>query len=91
MDATLQIVIGAVVGYVLGMIPTGAIVGRRFGVDLTRVRSYSDLSPTDIARLGVAIARKDLPFEFTLNVQGLVGRAEYNWSVTRALRHVLAA
>ncbi|MCC7370503.1 MAG: glycerol-3-phosphate 1-O-acyltransferase PlsY [Chloroflexi bacterium] len=32
-------VIGAVVGYLLGMIPTGAIVGRCLGVDLTKVGS----------------------------------------------------
>jgi glycerol-3-phosphate acyltransferase PlsY len=39
MDVTLQMVIGAVIGYLLGMIPTGGIVGRSFGVDLTQVGS----------------------------------------------------
>jgi acyl phosphate:glycerol-3-phosphate acyltransferase len=41
MDLALQIVLGAVIGYLFGMIPTGAIVGSRHGVDLTRVGSGS--------------------------------------------------
>ena len=41
MDLALQIVLGAVIGYLFGMIPTGAIVGRRHGVDLTRIGSGS--------------------------------------------------
>src|SRR5262245_1185641 len=41
MDIALQLVIGAVLGYVFGMIPTGAIVARRHGVDLTRIGSGS--------------------------------------------------
>ena len=41
MDLALQIVIGAALGYLFGMIPTGAIVGRRHGVDLTRIGSGS--------------------------------------------------
>jgi len=49
----------------------GVVDPRLGGVDLSRIRSYSDLSASDVARLGVAIARKDLPFEFTLNVQGV--------------------
>jgi glycerol-3-phosphate acyltransferase PlsY len=39
MGVVLQMVVGAVVGYLLGMIPTGAIVGRSLGVDLTKVGS----------------------------------------------------
>jgi len=39
MDVTLQIVIGAVIGYLFGMVPTGMIVGRSLGVDLTQVGS----------------------------------------------------
>ena len=41
MDLALQIVIGAVIGYLFGMIPTGAVVGWRHGVDLTRIGSGS--------------------------------------------------
>jgi len=41
MDLALQIVIGAVIGYLFGMIPTGAMVGWRHGVDLTRIGSGS--------------------------------------------------
>ena len=41
MDLALQVVIGAVLGYLFGMIPTGAIVGRRHGVELTRIGSGS--------------------------------------------------
>ena len=41
MDLALQIVVGAALGYLFGMIPTGAIVGRRHGVDLTRIGSGS--------------------------------------------------
>ena len=41
MDLALQIVVGAVLGYLFGMIPTGALIGRRHGVDLTQVGSGS--------------------------------------------------
>jgi acyl phosphate:glycerol-3-phosphate acyltransferase len=64
MDAALQIVIGAVVGYLLGMIPCGAIVGRRFGIDLTRVGSGSTGATNVLRTLGVrwaaAVAVGDL-------------------------------
>lgn len=43
---------------------------RLAGVDLSRIRSYRDLSAVDIARIGLAVARKDLPFEFQLDVRG---------------------
>jgi acyl phosphate:glycerol-3-phosphate acyltransferase len=52
MDLALQMVIGAVVGYLLGMIPTGAIVGRRFGVDLTTVGSGSTGATNVLRTLG---------------------------------------
>lgn len=39
MDVALQMVVGAAVGYLLGMIPTGAVVGKSLGVDLTKVGS----------------------------------------------------
>ncbi len=43
---------------------------RLAGVDLSRIRSYRDLSAVDIGRIGFAIARKDLPLEFQLAVRG---------------------
>jgi len=48
----------------------GARNARLAGVDLSRIRSYRDLSALDIARIGVAVARKDLPLEFQLDVRG---------------------
>jgi glycerol-3-phosphate acyltransferase PlsY len=52
MDLALQIVIGAVIGYLLGMIPTGAIVARRFGIDLTQVGSGSTGATNVLRTLG---------------------------------------
>lgn len=53
MDVALQMVIGAVVGYLLGMIPTGAVVGKSLGVDLTQVGSKR-IGMTNVLRtLGV--------------------------------------
>ncbi len=43
---------------------------RLAGVDLSRIRSYRDLSALDIGRIGFAVARNDLPFEFQLDVRG---------------------
>ena len=43
---------------------------RLAGVDLSRVRSYRDLSAVDLGRIGLAVARKDLPLEFQLDVRG---------------------
>ena len=43
---------------------------RLAGVDLSRIRSYRDLSAVDIGRIGLAVARKDLPLEFQLDVRG---------------------
>lgn len=44
--------------------------GRLAGVDLGRISSYRDLSATDIGRIALAVARKDLPLEFQLEVTG---------------------
>jgi glycerol-3-phosphate acyltransferase PlsY len=52
MEVALPTVIGAVVGYLLGMIPTGALIGRRFGVDLTRVGSGSTGATNVLRTLG---------------------------------------
>lgn len=48
---------------------TGVQDGRLAGVPLTRVASYRDLSAVDIARLGIAFARNDVPLEFRVNVR----------------------
>lgn len=42
---------------------------RLAGVDLTRVRSYQDLAAADVATIGLAVARGDLPLEMTLDVR----------------------
>ena len=42
---------------------------RLAGVAMNRIRSYQDLSVGEIAQLGVAVARKDLPLDFMLHVQ----------------------
>jgi glycerol-3-phosphate acyltransferase PlsY len=52
MDLALQMAIGAVLGYLFGMIPTGAVVGRRFGIDLTRVGSGSTGATNVLRTLG---------------------------------------
>jgi glycerol-3-phosphate acyltransferase PlsY len=52
MDLALQIAIGAVLGYLLGMVPTGAIVARRFGIDLTQVGSGSTGATNVLRTLG---------------------------------------
>ncbi len=43
--------------------------GRLAGVDLARIRSYADLTTTDIGRISLALARKDLPIEFVVDVR----------------------
>jgi hypothetical protein len=48
---------------------TGVRNGRLAGVDLARIRSYSDLTATDIGRISLALARKDLPIEFVVDVR----------------------
>jgi glycerol-3-phosphate acyltransferase PlsY len=52
MDLALQLVLGAVIGYLFGMIPTGALVARRFGIDLTRVGSGSTGATNVLRTLG---------------------------------------
>jgi len=42
---------------------------RLAGVALNRIQSYQDLSVGEIAQLGVALARKDLPLDFMLHVR----------------------
>lgn len=41
---------------------------RLAGVQIERLRTYEDLSRTDILRLSAALARQELPFQFRLNV-----------------------
>jgi len=41
------------------------------GIALDRVRSYNDLSATQVASLGLALARGRLPFEFRLHLSAL--------------------
>ena len=41
---------------------------RLAGVDLSRIRSFEDLRPTDALRLSAAIADGDLPLDFTLHL-----------------------
>jgi hypothetical protein len=47
----------------------GVQQGRLAGVALDRIASYRDLTATEIARLALAIASKDLPLAFRLDVQ----------------------
>lgn len=41
---------------------------RLAGVQIERLRSYEDLSTTDIFQLGRAVAGQELPFRFSLNI-----------------------
>lgn len=43
--------------------------GELAGVPIARLRSYQDLSAADVARIGVALARDELPLDFTLHVR----------------------
>ncbi len=47
---------------------TGVQDGRLAGVSLSRIRTYNDLSTVEVGRLALAIARNDVPLEFTVNV-----------------------
>ena len=40
------------------------------GIPLRGVRSYSDLRPADLGRLGIAVARGDVPMEITIDIEG---------------------
>ena len=41
---------------------------RLAGVQMDNVRSYSDLGPLDIARIGAAVLQREAPLEMTLNI-----------------------
>ena len=44
---------------------------RLAGVDLSRVRSYSQLSVTEAARLASAVSQRALPLDFTVHLEAL--------------------
>jgi hypothetical protein len=44
---------------------------RLAGVDLARVRSYSQLSVTEAARLAAAVSQRTLPMDFTVHLSAL--------------------
>lgn len=48
---------------------TRIVNGRLAGVELDRIRSYSDLTAADALRIGSAVAQRELPLEFTVNVE----------------------
>lgn len=56
MDVVLHLLVGAVVGYLLGMIPTGVMVGRSVGVDLTATGSGSTGATNALRTLGIRYA-----------------------------------
>lgn len=43
--------------------------GRLAGIDLSRITSYTDLTAGDVGRVALALARKDLPLEFRVEVR----------------------
>lgn len=45
--------------------------GRLAGIDLSRIRSYSDLTALDVGRVTLALARKDLPLDFVVDISAL--------------------
>jgi hypothetical protein len=47
--------------------PVGAV--RLAGVDLSQVRSASDLSPIDLARVAAAVAQRSAPLELTVGLE----------------------
>lgn len=53
MDLALPLLIGAVVGYLFGMLPTGVIVGKSLGVDLTQVGSQRTGATNVLRTLGL--------------------------------------
>ena len=63
---------------------SGVVSPRLAGVDLDSVRSPDDVSPTDMVRLGTAVLRDDLPFDFTLLVSA--GNPESNSVDARMMR-----
>lgn len=44
---------------------------RLAGIQIERIRSYEDLSSSDIFQIGRAITNQELPFQFRLNVEAL--------------------
>jgi hypothetical protein len=38
------------------------------GIPLSRISKYEDLTPSDLTRLGVAVASNDMPFDLTVHV-----------------------
>ena len=48
---------------------SGITGGRLAGVDLSRIANYNSLTATDVARISLAVARKDLPLEFQADVR----------------------
>jgi hypothetical protein len=38
------------------------------GIPLSRITTYSDLTPSDLTRLGVAVASNDMPFDLTVHL-----------------------
>lgn len=47
----------------------GVANGRLAGVEIGRFRNASNLSPLEIGRITVALARRDVPLDFTVNVR----------------------
>lgn len=45
--------------------------GRLAGIELSRLRDYSSLSTLDAGRIALALTRRELPFEFLVNVRAL--------------------
>ena len=45
--------------------------GRLAGIDLSRIRSYSDLTALDVGRVTLAVARKDVPLDFVVDISAL--------------------
>lgn len=50
---------------------TGVRSGQLAGIDLSRVRSYSDLTPLDVGRVALAVSRKNLPLDFVVDISAL--------------------
>lgn len=59
----------------------GVSNGRLAGIDVSRLRSYRDLSAVDVARIGLALSRDNLPLEFQVNV-GAVNPVENQAAAT---------
>jgi hypothetical protein len=44
---------------------------RLAGIDLSRVRSYSDLSAAEVGRLALAVSQRELPISFDVHIRAL--------------------